>query len=288
MRERNFNEKLELVILSCLAYVLLDIPVRITEFFPINAGLKSFLPSTLGLFLGPYGIIGCCIGCVVPSLFMGVSWSSAAYECWCILANSIIVWYGWHIFSRSHRIHFKTLKKYVIFAGLLAVSSALCFDVKYALSYFAAGMIIGLPINILMAGPLAVEQVVPGFYKTKYDAEFSLFSDAESLESANEVLEMTAEEKGVNMKRIFEIESCIEELSIRIFAVLPETELKVRIYYDDAISMRFSYKGQRYNPFIIAKNDDIINIMSLKIIKHRALRASFEYSGGENHIHVVV
>ena len=288
MRERNFNEKIELVILSCLAYVLLDIPVRITEFFPINAGLKSFLPSTLGLFLGPYGIIGCCIGCVFPSLLMGVSRSSAAYECWCILVNGIIVWYGWHIFSHSHRIHFKTLKKYVIFAGLLAVSSALCLDLKYSLSYFAAGMIIGLPINILMAGPLAVQQVVPGFYMVNDDAVFSLFSDAESLESANEVLEMTAEEKGVNMKRIFEIESCIEELSIRIFEVLPETELKVRIYYDDAISMRLNYEGKKYNPFIIGKDDDIINIMSLKIIKHRALRASFEYSGGVNHIHVVV
>lgn len=288
MQERNFSENLELVIMSCLAYILLDIPVRITAFFSINAGLKSFLPSTLGLFFGPYGIIGCCIGCIVSSLIIGAGWSSAVYECWCIFVNGIIIWYGWHIFSRSHRIHFKTIRKYVIFAGLLGAGAGLCFDMNYALSYFAAGMIVGLPINILMAGPLAVEQIVPGFCKAKDDVVFSLSSDAESLEKANELLEDTAYAKGVNIKRIFEIESCIEELSIRIFKVIPGTTLKVRIYYDDATSMRLNYQGRKYNPFIIGKDDDIINITSLKIIKHRALRASFEYSGGENHIHIVV
>ena len=288
MQERKFHDKIKLLVLSCLAYILLDVPVRVTEFFPINAGLKSFLPSTLGLFLGPYGIAGCCAGSIVPSAVMGVSWSDAGYECFCIVVNGLVMWLGWHIFSRSHTVHFKSVRKYIIYSGLCAVSSALCLDTKYSLSYFAAEMIVGLPINILLSGPLAVEPVVTPFCSIKDDAAFSLFSDPESLESANEVLELTGESKGLGVKRMFEIESCIEEISIRIFKALPEAEIRVRISYSDAISMRLSYEGRMYNPFVISKGDDVLGMMSLKIIKHRALRASYGYSGGENNIHVVV
>ena len=52
--------------------------------------------------------------------------------------------------------------------------------------------------------------------------------------------------------------------------------------------MRLDYAGIKYNPFRINKNEDILDIMSLKIIKHRALRASFVYSDKENKIHVVI
>lgn len=288
MQGRKFNEISRLLVMSCMAYMLLDIPVRVTEFFPINAGLKSFLPSTLGLFLGHWGVIGCCLGCTLSSLILRVPIHDVAYECYCIIVNGLVMWLGWHLFSRSHRVHFKSLRKYAIYAGLAALSSALCLDTKYSLSYFAAEMIVGLPINILMAGPLAVEPVVPVFYKVKDDASFSLFSDAESLEHANEVLEVTGENRGLDMKRMFEIESCLEEMSLRIFSVIPETEIKIRINYSDAISIKLSYEGKMYNPFVMTKGDDLIDIMSLKIIKHRALRASFSYSGGENNIHVVV
>lgn len=280
--------RIKLLLLSALAYVLMDIPVRVTEFFPINVGLKSFLPSTMGLFFGPYGAAGCCIGCLISSLVLRVPLTDAGYECYCIIINSIILWYGWHFFSRSHRIHFKTFKKYAVYIMLLAVSSALCFDVRYALSYFSFGLIVGLPINILLCGPLSLEPVLPSFAKITDDAVFTVDSDPESLERANEVLEATSEEKGVNMARMFEIESCIEELTIRILEALPDTKIKVNILYSEAISIRMHYNGKKYNPLLIAKGEDIIDLMSLKIIRHRALRASFSYFGGENNIHVVV
>ena len=90
------------------------------------------------------------------------------------------------------------------------------------------------------------------------------------------------------MKRVFEIQSCLEELSIRIFNAMPDTKIKINVIYYNAISMKLNYAGEKYNPFRINKGEDVLDIMSLKIIKHRALRASFAFYKGENKIHVVM
>ena len=94
--------------------------------------------------------------------------------------------------------------------------------------------------------------------------------------------------KGISLKRVFELQSCLEELSIRIFKAVPDAKIKVGIIYYDAISIRLDYICKKYNPFKINKGEDILDIMSLKIIKHRALRASFVFYKGENKIHVVI
>ena len=149
-------------------------------------------------------------------------------------------------------------------------------------------MLIGLPVNILFGSLLYVEPFVPLFFSVKYDAEFELKNFSDSLEKANDILRDTAVSKGVNLKRIFEIESCLEELSIRIFNTVPDAEIKVKAIYYNAISLRLNYDGVKYNPFRINKNEDILDIMSLRIIKHRALRASFFYADGQNKVHVVI
>ena len=49
-----------------------------------------------------------------------------------------------------------------------------------------------------------------------------------------------------------------------------------------------TYNGKKYNPFLTRKDEDEIDIVRLKIIKHRAIRASYRYSGEVNTVHVVV
>ncbi len=122
----------------------------------------------------------------------------------------------------------------------------------------------------------------------KYDASFVIDSSSESLSNANDILETSGEASGSGMKQIFEIQSCIEELSIRILKALPDSKIKTAIRFGNAVSVNIKYKGSRYNPLLIGKRDGMLEIMSLKIIKHRALRASYSYRNAENLIHVVI
>ena len=46
--------------------------------------------------------------------------------------------------------------------------------------------------------------------------------------------------------------------------------------------------GTKYNPFLKEADEDEIDLLSLKLLRHRALRASWSYTGGQNLIRVVV
>ena len=79
-----------------------------------------------------------------------------------------------------------------------------------------------------------------------------------------------------------------QELALRIQKANPDAKISVSVLFGDAISARLHYSGRKYNPFRIEPDEDEIDIMSLKIIKHRAIRASFSYRGKENIVHAVV
>ena len=198
------------------------------------------------------------------------------------------MFYGWHIFSGTHIVRFLKLGYYITYLLLVLVLSALTFNAGAAASYILTGIFIALPLNILLGSLLSVEPLLPAGYSLACDADFMLRNGAESLDEANGILEQSGETHGISMKRMFEIQSLLEELSIRIFGALPDTEIHIRVNYGDAISMKLSYGGEKYDPFRISAGDDVLDITSLKIIKHRALRASFSSRGRKNHIHVVV
>ena len=282
------RQKIFVISISALVYVLMDISVRVTDFLPHYLGIKNSLPFITGLFFGLYGTLGNLIGCVVSSLLAGGTTDEIFWECWCVFIIGICMYYSWHLLSKSHRIHFKHLRHYVRYILLAALASALCLRFKYAASYFITGILIGLPTDILFGSLLYVEPFVPVWCKNSNDVDLSLEAGGESLENANEILQDTASKKGISLKRVFELQSCLEELSIRIFKAVPDAKIKVGIIYYDAISIRLDYICKKYNPFKINKGEDILDIMSLKIIKHRALRASFVFYKGENKIHVVI
>ena len=58
--------------------------------------------------------------------------------------------------------------------------------------------------------------------------------------------------------------------------------------YDDTFSVRIAYMGRKYNPLLIGADEDEMDIASLKLIKHRALRASYKYKYEENIVHIVI
>ena len=237
------NKKIFVVILTAVIYVFVDIPVLMTGFLPDYAGIKNSIPFIAGFFYGNYGVIGCCIGCFISSSVMGETFSSMLWECWCLIIIGNCIYYGWHLLSKSHRIHFKKLKHYTRYIILSFIASVLCLNPDYMISYFLTGILIGLPVNILFGSLLYIEPFVPSFAAVKSDAEFELENVSGSLDKANDFLQDTAMDKGVNLKRVFEIESCLEELSIRIFNAIPDAKIKVKVIYYNAISMRLSYSG---------------------------------------------
>lgn len=292
------REKFTLTLLCALAYFLIDAPVQMTHVLPSFAGIKNFLPLTLGLFFGAYGVTGCVIGCIASAFLVNPSILDALRECVCIVITGLGMFHGWHITVKSGRISFKTWPDYGRYVLLLArlclcvwavyITSSLNAGVSAGLAYFITGLFVGIPVNILFSSLLHIEPVMPRGKFLSYDAEFCLLPNAESLEGANEILEMSAMKRGVSMKHLLEIQSCIEELAIRIQKARPDARISVSVSFGDAISARLHYGGEKYNPFRIDKSEDEIDIMSLKIIKHRAIRASFRYAGGENLVHAVV
>ena len=94
--------------------------------------------------------------------------------------------------------------------------------------------------------------------------------------------------KKLNQRRVFEIENCLEELSIRILARLPDANIQIDLNYDDTLSAKLCYEGPQYNPLHIEKDEDELDIMGLKLVRHRALRAAYRYRNHTNHVHVVL
>ena len=279
---------MKLTLVCALAYFVMDAAVQMTHILPSYAGIKNFLPAVMGLFFGVWGVIGCVIGCAVSAVVVNRDVPAVLHECWCIAVTGLVMFWGWHLTAKTHRPSLKTWPDYLRYTVLLCVGCALCGSVPVSLAYFLTGLTIGIPVTILFSSLLYIEPVIPHRYTYLPDADFCLLPVDGALDEANELLEMAAMKRGVNMKRVLEIQSCIEELAIRIRKSHPDARISVSVIFGEAISARLHYGGKKYSPFRIEPDEDEIDIMSLKIIKHRAIRASFSYSGGENLVHVVV
>ena len=284
----NVRFDIKVIAYSALAYVLICLPVQLTNVLPVHAGIKNFLPFTLGLFFGPSGVLGCCLGGALSLWIAGCSVSEIFAECMMITVTGLGIWYGWHMFVRSRRITFKTAGHYLKYIALVCVLSVLCLDVKTSCSYVVTGLLISLPVNILFGSLLGIEAVFPDGITAEDDADFMITSEPETFEAANEFLELAGEKALAKPKQVLELQSCIEELSLRFLNVMPEAKINVSVLYGEAVSVKMSCEGRKYNPFIIGAGEDMLDIMSLKIIKHRALRASYSYSKGANFVHVIV
>lgn len=294
------SRALGLLLRCALVYLLADLPVQLTGFlsFGSGVGIKNFLPATLGLLFGPYGALGGLLGCTAGALLLGSPAAEYIAEAGSILITAMGMWICWHIGSSSHRIHFKRPVHYAKYLLLLALFSAagacisLLTGIKGAfLTLFCAqlamGALIGIPVNILLNSMLCIEPVLPPWCAAPSPVCETIDADPQSFAALSDRLEEFAFEKRIGMKRLFEIQSCIEELYLRILAAQPQARLLVRIDFDDTLSARICYSGGRYNPLRSSKEDDELDQMGLKLIKHRALRAAWSYRRGENRILIV-
>lgn len=296
-----------LIITSAIIYFALDFIVRKTGFLNFNSylGLKNFLPVTLALLFGTYGIIGEVIGCTLSALIIKTTIPFLIMEYICIVLPGFITWFLWHIGSYTHKIHFKWPINFFRYFVIIVVSYVICgfisrwlinpeafFDI--VVWHVSLSILIGIPIDIMYSGLMCLNPILPPIKENgKYikiidDIVFTLTNDVVDFGKLNEKIEEFAMGRAIDMKRMLEIQSCIEEFYIRITQHNPDVVIDFRANYDVTFSVEFNYLGKKYNPLFVSKDEDEMDTMGLKLIKHRALLASFNYFYGENNVHVVL
>lgn len=288
-------------LLCCVVYFLLDFPIRLTGAygFPDGIGIKNFLPFSCGLFFGPAGVLGAAAGAVLTALAAGTPAVDCAAECLCVLAAGFGSHFLWFALNRDGRIRFERWRELGLYFAMVAVLSLICGALSAALTggerffptvcaYLLSGVLVSLNVNILLGGIFCVEPILPPYSRKPAGIDFVLKPSEPSPDAANEQIEDAALPLKIPMKRVFEIESCLEELYIRIRSAMPAADVYGSIELGTTNSLRIRVPGEKYNPFRAGEGEDEMDLISLKLLRHRALRASYAYSSGENRIHIVV
>ena len=300
MKKADLQRKMRILLVSAAAYLLADLPVQLTGFLHFGSwiGIKNFLPATLGLFFGPWGAFGGMLGCIATAGILQTPLAEAAFECVCIAVTGMGMWLLWHLCSGTHWIRFKQIRQYLWYLCLLLGLSLACGLISLPFlegalwptvaAHASLGLLVGLPVNIILGSLFCQEPVLPPFCALERDASGWIDADMSSLDRMNELLEECAVGKKISRKRVFEAQSCIEEVILRVLGAQPAAQILLSVDFSDAISIRFAYAGSKYNPLHTGKQEDEADIMGLKLIKHRAMRATYSRRGGENQLHIVI
>lgn len=300
MKKSNADKFVATVLISAAVYIFLDLPVRLTGFLEFGAyiGIKNFLPAVLGLVFGWCGALGCFLGSVFTGLVTAAPMGELLAEGVSVLLMGVGIWIFWHLGAVPQKVHLKRAKDYLRFIAITALLSALCGAVSLLflggaflsifIAYFAMSLLVGIPVIILLTSIMCVIPILPPWRSLNPDINAMIDSDSGSLDAFNDLLEEYFILHKIGRKRLFDIQSCVEEVTIRIFDANPDASVSVAFYYDDSASLWFEYGGNRYNPFVSGENEKSEFLFGLQLIKHRALRAAHKYRKGMNQIHIVI
>lgn len=297
----NFPKYMKLMLLSMVIYAVVDIPVQATGFLTFGSyvGVKNFLAPVLGMQFGIVGVIGTVIATFLSALLLKTPMNFVLLECVSNIVIGVGIWIFYNLSNKSRKPQYKKTNDIISYIVILSFLSALSGVLSYLfieggdfITIFAGftsmGLLVGIPVNIMISGIFCFKPIIPATGEMKYDVQGTITAAPESLVMINDLLEEAALDKLIGRKRLFEVQSCIEELAIRIFNTLPNVEIKIFVDLGDSISMKFIYIGEKYNPLHIKKGEDKLDSLSLTLVKHRALRASYKYIKDENEIHIVV
>ena len=301
-----FN-RIKIVILTAMAYFLADYLVRITGFLKFSSlvGLKSFMPATFGMLFGIYGVVGELIGCTISAFLLSRALNLLFYEYVIIIIIGVGMWFSWHIGSLTHKIHFRYLRNYARFILLMLFFSFICgvlgqYFTNYSLLHEIViwntilSLFMGVPIMIIYSGLMSLNPILPPIMekgkliKITDDIREVLTKDPNTFASFSEKIDDLALREKIDMKRTFEIQGLAEEMYLRIIELYPQAIIDVKANYDITFSVEYMFIGKKCNPFSNKSISDGIENASLKLMKHRALLASYGYIYGENTVRVVI
>lgn len=304
---RFIRNNLRFIYISAIIYFCFDYFVQRTNFLQCYSfvGLKSFLPMTIGLNFGLYGIIGELIAVSLTSYLLHTAFKFYIMEIIIVLIFGLGSWFLWHMQSYTHRIHFRYLFNFVRYISLSVFLSFICAIIaNNAINRFAyeevlvwnisMDILVGIPVNIIYAGLMNLNPILPPIYvrgekiKEKNDIIFTVDGDIQSFQTLSEMVEGVLMREKVDMKKTFIIQNLIEEMYLRITRKFPKAIIDVKANCDVDFSVEFIFIEKKFNPFIVQKDEEESDVAGLKIIKHRALLAFYSYIYGENRIHIVI
>ena len=309
----SFIKWLYVTILVAAVYAVIDVFVQLAGFLQYESiiGLKNFLPSFAGVFWGLYGAVATSIGSLFVSIALGGAVKVAIAECICNFIIGFGMWLFWHLFNASidHSVTFKSARSYIVYTFSLGILSFVCAVIATCIlnhqlfwpvfcAYFFLGLLLGLLLCIFFGSIICVESVIPDWCLVMPDMaciisgvnEHDCSESDLSLVYCNNQIEETARYAGIPSKKIFEVQGCVEELFLRVKKARPDAVLYLTVRYGNSISLRFTFKGKYFNPFRVNKNDDMLDVASLKLLRHKAIRASSRYRRSDKmtHIHIVI
>lgn len=292
-----------MICMVMLIFIVLDLPVRFSRFIPemsVYLGIKNALAPATGLMLGPWGVIGSLLGAAFCGLIdVNASGNCIAYEFVTIIVEGLGAWLMWHAVTPDHRVRFKKftdLLKYILIILIVSTASAGASFLFVAggdffgvlLTHMISDMLLGIPAIIIYCGIMCQDPVIPSWSTRTHDFEESIDATEESYISFTEKLDELSSRLGLSKRRSFEVLNTIEEVYLRIRTHEPEETVRVTIDCGDALSILFEYNGKKCNPLRISADEDLVALIGLKLIEHRAIRTSYKYASQVNKVLIVL
>lgn len=294
------RKRLIYIIAPGIIYFLLDIPIRMTGFanFGNLSGLKSFLPIVFGILFGPVSVPGMCLGAEAAALVAGSPVPESAAELLGILIMGCGSWFLWYL-KNTEMVCLKKGTDYLRFTGIAVFLSAVSalpafFMLGYsywlvsALCSVSISIFVGIPVLILATSIFCIQPICPPWVDTTPDISCTIGADAAGLGEVCDRISDIYMEKKLPVKKAFRTQNCLEEFAVRIQAACGNCPVEFDLHVRDNVSMLISYTGERYNPLHSAEGEEREDLLGLVLIQQSALRASFYYSGRQNHLHIVI
>ena len=304
---RLIRKNLRFIPISAVIYFCFDYFVQKTHFLQCYSfvGLKSFLPMTLGLNFGLYGLIGEIIAIAIASYLLHTGFCFYITELIIVVIFGLGSWFLWHIQSYTHRIHFRYTLNFVRYILLSVFLSLVCAFIGLQLiNRFAfeeilvwnisMDILVGIPVNVIYAGLMNLDPILPPIYidgkkiVAKNDIVYTVDGDIKSFQALTEKIEEVLIRDKVDPKKSFAIQNLIEEIYLRIMDQYPDMVIDVKANSDVDFSVEFIYIAKKFNPFFAKKDEEDSSMAGLKMIKHKALLAFYSYIYGENKVHIVI
>ena len=304
---RRIKQHFTLTIFSAIVYFCFDYFIYQTSFLNVYSfvGLKSFLPMILGLNFGVYGVLGELIAVSIKCYLIHSTTKFFLMECIIVTVIGIGTWFLWHINSLTYRIHLRFVRNYVRYILIIVTLSLICAIIgKKMINQYAfdeilvwnisMSILVGIPIEIIYGSLMNLDPMLPPIYvdgkkiELVDDIKYTVTADSKTYQYFVEKIDALLERENVNLKRIFEIQNIVEEMYLRIINRYPNAVIDLKANYDITFSIEFLFIEKKYNPFIIKKNETRADAAGLKIVKHKALLASYYYDLGLNYVHIVI
>jgi hypothetical protein len=290
-----FRGNIIMLAVSAFCYVMIHFAFDFGDFllFKGNIGPKNFLPITMGMISGPFGAAGVLIGAVGVGVLSGSGVSAVISETTGVLIMSGGGWLLWYAGKSAHGIALKTARDFLRFMTISLFLSGVCAAAAFLSgaaplpvfsSYMAWNMLLGIPVIALMTSIFYVNAVYPPWRSPQWDINEQFVLEPGCIAVISEKIDELCFAQKIDRKRGYQLQSCIEECILLILSEPTCRGLWLTVRISDSISIMMEYDGKPYNLLRARAQEDLIGLI---LIKQRALRVRYHYSGGFNRLHIV-